>query len=207
MEVTRLTDAELPAHARIVEHRWRGHYAWKPVIIQHALTSGADGVLWVDAGESVEKASAVADLVDLAREHGGVFSPTSSGTIADWTHPGMLSAFYPKNGSHGLLPGRPAGFNTGHQNCCGAVIAVAKNGSVTAAILEAWVACAWARCVEPPGASRGNHRQDQAALRSSSSTSRRAAASQRGRVRPTTLEGRHRRRYRGCERKKVSYVA
>ena len=163
VEVTRLTDAEVPAHARIVEHRWRGHYAWKPVIIQHALTSEADGVLWVDAGESVEKASAVADLVDLAREHGGVFSPTSSGTIAHWTHPGMLSAFY--NGSHGLLPGRPAGFNAGHGNCCGAVIAVAKNGSVTAAILEAWVACAWRlECIEPPGASRSNHRQDQAAL-------------------------------------------
>ena len=64
VQVTRLTDAELPAHARIVEHQWRGHYAWKPVIIQHALTSEADGVLWVDAGESVEKASAVADLVD-----------------------------------------------------------------------------------------------------------------------------------------------
>ena len=129
---------------------------------------------------------------------------TSSGKIADWTHPGMLSAFY--NGSHGLLPGRPAGFNTGHGNCCGAVIAVAKNGSVTAAILEAWLACAWRlECIEPPGASRSNHRQDQAALsvivehfKASGRVPARACTTDYPRLKDDIGVA-----YRGCERKKV----
>ena len=102
------------------------------------------------------------------------------------------------------MPGRPAGFNAGHGNCCGAVIAVAKNGSVTAAILEAWVACAWRlECIEPPGASRSNHRQDQAALsvivehfKASGRVPARACTTDYPRLKDDIGVA-----YRGCERK------
>jgi len=65
-----------------------GCYAWKPVIISDCLNETSGALLWLDAGNII-----TSHLKRLRRviETDQVYSPTSSGTIRNWTHQGTLT--------------------------------------------------------------------------------------------------------------------
>ena len=135
-----------------------GQYAWKPVILS-ALVAEFGAVLWLDAGSMpVSDENAIADVRHRLLHGSGFYTTRSSGTVRDWTHPGMLAAL-------GISP-RDAALLDG-PNCNAAVVGFGP-GNETATSLELlreWRACAMSEaCIAPEGSSRKNHRQDQAAL-------------------------------------------
>lgn len=140
-----------------------GEYAWKPVIVADVADAERRSpsprhVLWADAGSYFEALEPIADAIDRS---GGIWLRRSSGTVADWTHPGMF-AFLGEDGSR--FADRPnadatlVGLATGHASA-GVRDAAYRD------IIAPWAACANARdCIAPAGSSRRNHRQDQAVL-------------------------------------------
>ncbi|MFC1681153.1 DUF1647 domain-containing protein [Pseudomonadota bacterium] len=128
----------------------RGEYAWKPVIIYEVAKNATDYVIWLDAGDLV--VNPLHDIRALLDEH-SFYSPGSSGTIRDWTHPGMIEAL--KLSSEFL--DKP--------NRSGGLVSLDPRNYSAMELLERWRRCALDQnCIAPPGSSRSNHRQDQAAL-------------------------------------------
>ena len=125
-----------------------GEYAWKPVIIcgEAAITDRI--VVWLDAGNIVtSRLTWVRRLTDSM----GLFSPYSSGTISQWTHPGTLAAL----GVREELLSR--------RNLAACLIAVDPLSDRAMVLLKRWEECALCRdCIAPVGSDRNNHRQDQA---------------------------------------------
>ena len=143
-----------PDHFKISRFHEKGHYSWKPVIINETMYEFHD-VLWLDAGTQISSQIAFMFLMNKARQYGGVYSPASSGVLSDWTHPSMIKYFHQVNISPLLK----------HANCNAAIISVSASGQHTKYIVDTWVKCALdINCIEPAGASRVNHRQDQSAL-------------------------------------------
>lgn len=127
-----------------------GQYAWKPVILADILNEFKCCVCWMDAGNVVTK-----PLLWLRKtvKKVGIYSPTSSGRISDWTHPATLKYF---NVSKHLLY---------RKNLNGACVAVCYQHQPAREIIAKWKACALSRdCIAPMGSNRRNHRQDQAVL-------------------------------------------
>jgi len=128
-----------------------GQYAWKPVIIQQvALEYPHENIVWMDAGNVVYDDLSVLDMYITET---GVFTAVSSGTIERWTHPGTLNYMQvPDSLLH--LPCRNAacvGFNMR--------VPFAKE------MLDEWARLAQVQeCIAPEGATRLNHRHDQAVL-------------------------------------------
>ncbi|CEG68926.1 hypothetical protein RMATCC62417_05084 [Rhizopus microsporus] len=133
-----------------------GEYAWKTGIVHEASERYAEnGILvWLDAGNIVTP-EFIKSIPTVIRKGGGFWSPRSSKAMKDWTHPGMYEYFnadpkaYARNG-----------------NCNGAAIGFdVSNKNVMKQLIEPWYQCGLDKnCIAPPGSSRENHRQDQAAL-------------------------------------------
>ena len=125
-----------------------GEYAWKPVIIcgEAAITDRL--VVWLDAGDIVtSRLTWIRRLTDSM----GLFSPYSSGTISQWTHPGTLAALGVRKN---LLSRR---------ELTAGIIAVDPLNDRAMVLLKKWDECALRReCIAPMGADSSNHRQDQA---------------------------------------------
>jgi hypothetical protein len=139
---------DYPPHVNInVAH---GQYAWKPIIIADEFSRTSDMLLWLDAGNLVR-----APLVGL-RERlraSGLWSMTSVGTVAEWTHPGTLAYL---NAPPAMLP-KP--------NRNAALIGLRVGYPWVDELAREWKRCALdPACIAPPGSTRRNHRQDQAVL-------------------------------------------
>lgn len=112
-------------------------------------------VLWLDAG-CVVRGPLLPVWAYLVDE--GIVSPVSSGKVKRYTHEGMR-AFYSDIGNWArMLDMRSYQYN-------GALIGVYRNSPEYTRIFLPWLRCALEpACIAPPGSSRENHRQDQAAL-------------------------------------------
>jgi hypothetical protein len=127
-----------------------GQYAWKPVIICELLSELKYCVCWMDAGNIVTRR-----LFWVRKITGkiGMYSPRSSGSISDWTHPGTLRFL---NVSNDLLQ---------RHNLSGGCVSVCYKKTRARELVNRWKQCALTRdCIAPKGSSRKNHRQDQAVL-------------------------------------------
>lgn len=135
-----------------------GEYAWKTGIVHEAsikYTKDSNGILvWLDAGNIVTP-EFLRSIATVIRKSGGFWSPRSSKHMAQWTHPGMYEYYdadpeeYARN-----------------SNCNGAAIGFdTSNKTIMDTIIRPWLDCGLDKnCIAPPGSSRINHRQDQAAL-------------------------------------------
>lgn len=122
-------------------------YAWKPVILADVMKETDGPVLWLDAGDLVR---APLGRIRRVLRMEGFYSPTSSGTIGDWTHPAVLA--------HLLVTA--AELNEPNRNA-----AIVGFTPMSRALLDAWAT--WARdpaAIAPEGATTKNHRFDQALL-------------------------------------------
>ena len=129
----------------------RGEYAWKPVIIKEMLDSTAVQVLWLDSGDRLAKDSDLDGIFELIGKH-GFLSTATSGTTQTWVHPGTRAYFNASTIDKPMCNGAIVGFDR-------------KHSTVYQSVVVPWAACARVRaCIAPPGSSRHNHRQDQAAL-------------------------------------------
>ncbi|KAG5460398.1 MAG: hypothetical protein BJ554DRAFT_7560, partial [Olpidium bornovanus] len=112
-----------PPHVNVSRHR--GHYAWKPLILEEvARRIRAGVVVWMDAGNLVTDPQFFADVVRNVRSppppgpaggppaRPGFWSPRSSDDMGRWTHPGMFEYF-----------GDPERRHTRSPNCNGALLA------------------------------------------------------------------------------------
>ncbi|UHS57109.1 DUF1647 domain-containing protein [Agrobacterium vaccinii] len=128
-----------------------GEYAWKPVIINEIMQENGGIIIWMDAGNVI--------VGHLHRLHGsalraGLFSQTSSGDLARWTHPRTLDHF-----------GKDKEWATGKKNINGACIAIDAENEFARRIVSKWAELAQIKdVIAPLGSSRENHRQDQALL-------------------------------------------
>ena len=124
-----------------------GQYAWKPTIIYNTYVEHKNEIIvWMDAGNLIHN-----DLQDLELflEKNGVYSATSSGSIANWTHPDTIKFLNCSDVNKENKNGACMGFNT--------KIDFAKD------FLYDFYKCAQIKeCIAPNGSSRKNHRQDQA---------------------------------------------
>jgi hypothetical protein len=127
-----------------------GQYAWKPAIINEVMRERGGIVCWMDAGNLISDLSGLRRRIDRY----GFYSPTSSGTAAQWTHRGML---------HYL--GMPETWGSDIRNLNGACIAVDSSCEAVRSVVEEWGRLAAIKeCIAPPGSDRSNHRQDQALI-------------------------------------------
>ena len=127
-----------------------GEYAWKPVIFCDVLEEFKTHVCWMDAGNLV---TAPLTILRKITYQIGLYSPQSSGTIGEWTHP---NCFQYLNGETNLLAER---------NLNGACISMIYSNDLALKIARAWKACALTKdCIAPVGSNRSNHRQDQSVL-------------------------------------------
>jgi hypothetical protein len=161
LAVRRFDYAAYPPHMDVTVNA--GEYAWKPVIVAAVADEERRAmvprhVVWADAGSYFDALGPIANAIDRSD---GIWLRRSSGTVADWTHPGMF-AFLGEDGSR--FADRPnadatlVGLATGHASA-------AVREAAYRDIIAPWAACATARdCIAPAGSSRRNHRQDQAVL-------------------------------------------
>ena len=144
-----------PPHVNISKLHNNGHYAWKPLIIYEMLQMH-NNVIWLDAGTQLTSILSIEFMISKATQHYGIYSMQSSGTIEDWTHPDMITYF----SKHIHV----TDVNIHRKNCHAAMLSFTKS-TIVYHIMKLWVKCALhLNCIEPCGASRTNHRQDQSAL-------------------------------------------
>ena len=140
--------SDYPAYVNIVVNR--GEYAWKPIIVDEVLNEFGGSVLWLDAGNLV-----MGSLINFwdSISRCGVVTPTSSGKLCDWTHPGTLQFL---NAPQRYLELR---------NRTGAIVGFNAELGWPRQLCQQWKECALSKsCIAPEGSSRENHRQDQAVL-------------------------------------------
>src|SRR5207248_8268707 len=88
----RIFDFEMyPAFWRI-ENGTRGEYGWKPGIISEVARDYPGRILWLDSGSYVIPRF-LKNFRNILNYYNGFFSPTSSGYMLDWTHPGVFEYF------------------------------------------------------------------------------------------------------------------
>lgn len=125
--------------------RRSGAYAWKASIIADILELGT--VLWMDAGNLVMRPLT---KIREVLKHNTVYSPTSAGTIAQWTDPRTIE--YLRTPDEYLR----------RSNRNGALIGVTQQAI---SLVENWENCCLTReCIEPKGVTQKTHRYDQAIL-------------------------------------------
>jgi len=129
----------------------RGEYAWKPGMIAEVARDYPGKLVWLDSGTFVER-NYFTKLNSSLKKHKGFISPRSSGTMEDWTHPGVYDYYGDDHEKYDHII-----------NCNGA--SVTFDTIKTQYIIDDWFKCALVKdCIAPPGSSRVNHRQDQAIL-------------------------------------------
>ncbi|KAI8337317.1 hypothetical protein BD560DRAFT_413286 [Blakeslea trispora] len=135
-----------------------GEYAWKTGIVHEAAfkyTENSNGILvWLDAGNVVTP-EFIRSIPNVIRKNGGFWSPRSSQNMEKWTHPGMYAYYNADPKQYAANP-----------NCNGAALGFdVRNQTIVDDIITPWFKCGLDKnCIAPPGSSRVNHRQDQAAL-------------------------------------------
>lgn len=147
-KISKFEFAKYPEHFNLQIRA--GEYAWKPAIIFEESKKSLGLILWLDAGDLITK-----KLYWIRKfiEFSGFYSPYSSGSIIDWTHPEMLKKF------------RITGSELFKRNLNGAIVGFDVSQNKSKELLKAWFDCALDKnCIAPIGSSRDNHRQDQAAL-------------------------------------------
>jgi Protein of unknown function (DUF1647) len=128
----------------------RGQYAWKPAIIAEVASKTDQWILWLDAGNLLQRRL---DRIRKILVKDGFYSPKSNGTIGQWTHPGTLAYL---NASSELLT---------KTNRNGAIIGFAPERPGITELITRWKEGAMdSHCIAPPGSDRSNHRQDQSVL-------------------------------------------
>ena len=149
----------VPAHFALA----RETYAWKAEIVGREILDLEDSrcynpVLWLDAGDRVT--SPLEKILGAVRKN-GASSAHSSGYAMTWTHPLMVSFFADRRWLRSV-----GDFTATDTPCAGCTIALDRDNARTLSrIVRRWRTCAWREeCIAPPGSSRANHRQDQAAL-------------------------------------------
>lgn len=127
-----------------------GEYAWKPILINEVLARyGNSIIIWMDSGNLIQK-----NLNELVKtvKNNKIYTPTSSGTVKDWTHPKTLE--YMKYNDSLYL-----------QNRNGACIGFNCMTDWVKKFIKEWKAYSLVKnCIAPDGSSRNNHRQDQSLL-------------------------------------------
>lgn len=148
-EIVRFPFEEYPPYFNI--HESAGSYAWKPVIVERELSRTSERyLLWLDAGDMALK---TLRGVRRAIQTCGVWSPSSSGTIGEWTHVATVEKFAASERSlaRPSLASGIVGFDTESHKAR----LIAHFWSLAAQNRD-WIA--------PPGSDRSNHRQDQSVL-------------------------------------------
>ncbi len=127
-----------------------GNYAWKPIIIDELLNEFKSKVVWLDAGNIINKKIVFLKVALTAKK---IIVPKSSNRIIDWTHNktieyiGLDSKHFRKN------------------NYASGLIGFDYKSDIAKKISEEWKRFSMIQeCIAPKGSSRGNHRQDQAVL-------------------------------------------
>jgi hypothetical protein len=147
--VRRFRYEKYPPHVEL--RRDRGQYAWKPIIVWDVLKETAGPVCWMDAGNVLT--ARLTRIMGALRSH-SFYSPRSSGTILDWTHPAMLEYF-----------AVDAQWAAGKRNLSGSCVAFHPRSLRALKLAKQWRDGALIKeCIAPEGSSRKNHRQDQALL-------------------------------------------
>lgn len=127
-----------------------GNYAWKPVIIDDVLNESSKKVVWLDAGNLIDKKITFLKIALTAK---GIIVPISSNRIKDWTH--KITQEY-------------IGLSKKHlnkSNYASGLIGFDFNSPKAKQISHEWKEYSLIQdCISPPGSSRKNHRQDQAVL-------------------------------------------
>ncbi|KAI8060980.1 hypothetical protein BC940DRAFT_310826 [Gongronella butleri] len=131
-----------------------GEYAWKTGIVNEARQVYGGTLVWLDSGNMVT-ANFLKSIPTIVKEQGGFWSPRSQHTMGRWTHRGMFDYFGVQMQDYAR-----------NINCNGAAVAFdTTNQHVVDNIMLPWYQCGLDKnCIAPPGSSRLNHRQDQAAL-------------------------------------------
>ncbi|KAK9688000.1 hypothetical protein K7432_014561 [Basidiobolus ranarum] len=131
----------------------RGEYGWKAGIINEVAEEFPGTVIWMDSGNRVFP-HFLRKAVRYIEEN-GFWSPSSSGKVKDYTHPGVFDYFKDSMSKYSEL-----------RNCNGALIGInTLNQTVMNSIVRPFKECALVKdCIAPKGSSRANHRQDQSIL-------------------------------------------
>lgn len=125
-----------------------GEYAWKPIIVKEMLDTTTSAVLWLDSGDRLTRANTIQKIFSRIEKNGHA-TTMSPGTTQDWVHPATLTFLHAPNLKIRMCNAAIVGFD---------MRAYEK-------VVRPWAKCAMERvCIAPPGATRENHRQDQAVL-------------------------------------------
>lgn len=129
-----------------------GEYAWKPAIIFEVMSEVQNGLLlWCDAGNKIHDRY-LRRLREFTTQQ-KIYSPSSDGTIKQWTHQKTLDWF--------SIPSDSPLLQLNNKN--GAILAFNINESSVREFITSFIECAKQKeCIAPDGSSRQNHRQDQA---------------------------------------------
>ena len=149
VELRHFAFGKFPAHFNI--RIQAGQYAWKPAIVFGVLQEVQEPICWMDAGNILtEPLTAVRTAVGK----NGFYSPSSRGTISEWTHPKMLAHF-----------GVGDAWGRGKANLNGACVTLDPACQAAQDLAKKWYEGALDKsCIAPEGSDSTNHRQDQAML-------------------------------------------
>lgn len=140
--------SKYPDHVSIKKYNGiNGTYAWKPIIIYEVCEKYGGIVHWFD-NKNLYRNLSVFDII----KSNNIYSPRTSGTVEQWTHPKTLKYM---NGFKYLkyIPRNGAVFGINYEiEWCKKFVKTWKDLSL---IKE---------CICPEGSDRTNHRQDQAVL-------------------------------------------
>jgi len=125
------------------------NYAWKPAMVHEVAQAHGFPLLYLDAGDLVH---ARLDRVRAELGRVGIYSSHSANTIGHWAHPLMLEAMQVEPE---LLAER---------NRNGATIGFGDHALGRELAASWYDACMKPEIICPPGATRSNHRFDQAVL-------------------------------------------
>lgn len=127
-----------------------GNYAWKPIIVDNLLNELKCKIVWLDAGNIINKKIVFLKVAITARK---LIVPTSSNKIKDWTHPQTLE--------HISLNEKYLTSN----NYASGLIGFDYKSKKARLVSKEWKKFSLIQeCISPSGSDRSNHRQDQAVL-------------------------------------------
>jgi hypothetical protein len=134
-----------PPHVRRLES-----CAWKPIAIDEMLEQRGGFVVWLDSATIVRQGL---DPIFSRLARDGLFTLAGQSPIRRWCHEATLRYM--------RVPEDDAG-----KRCRSAgVLGFDASRPAIRALVAGWRACALVKaCIDPPGASRANHRYDQAIL-------------------------------------------
>ncbi|TPW30991.1 DUF1647 domain-containing protein [Martelella alba] len=128
-----------------------GQYAWKPVILSSFIGRADGPVVWMDAGNLLNK-----PLNRLYRAilHDGFFTTRTAHDLARWTDAATLRYF-----------SKDKVWAKGRANVNGACVGFDAWDPEASALIRRWAVLAQnGDVIAPEGSDRSNHRQDQAVL-------------------------------------------